>query len=97
MTESTQGVPEIELTDADRQKIYAVSETIDLNDSALCLTYGTAGQKKLADVSDRLLKMAGTDEFAAVGEQMRGLVKELRTVSAMQIRRGFLGSLFRRK
>lgn len=97
MTENTQAMPEIELTDADRQKIDAVSETIDLNDSTLCLTYGTAGQKKLADVSDRLLKMAGNDESAAVGEQMRCLVKELQTVSSMQIRRGLIGRLFRRK
>ena len=43
MTEQTQAVTEIELTDADRKKIDSVSETIDLNDSALCLTYGTVG------------------------------------------------------
>ena len=97
MTENTHAVTEIELTETDRQKIDAVTETIDLTDSVLCLTYGTAGQKKLADISDHLLKMTGNDESAAVGEQIRGLVKELRTVSATQIRGGFLGWLFRRK
>ena len=78
MTELTQPMLEIELTDADRQKIQETAAKIDLTDSSLCLIYGSAGQKKLADVSDKLLKMIRSDDSAAIGEQMSGLVKELR-------------------
>ena len=81
MTENTQPMPEMELTDADRQKIQEAAEKIDLTASSLCLTYGTAGQKKLADVSDKLLKMIRIDDFAVVRGQISGLVKELREYS----------------
>ena len=97
MTENTQPMPEMELTDADRQKIQEAAEKIDLTDSSLCLTYGTAGQKKLADVSDKLLKMTRSDDSAAVGKQMSDLVKELRECSNTKVQSGVFGWLFRRR
>ena len=97
MTEISQPMPEIELIDVDRQRIKETAEKIDLTDSSLCLTYGTAGQKKLADVSDRLLKMTRNDDSAAVGEQMSDLVKELRACSNTKVQAGFFGWLFRRR
>ena len=97
MKENTQPMPEIELTDADRRKIQETAETIDLTASSLCLTYGTAGQKKLADVSDKLLKMTRSDDSAAVGEQMSDLVKELRECSNTKVQSGVFGWLFRRR
>ena len=97
MKENTQPMPEIELTDADRRKIQETAETIDLTDSLLCLTYGTAGQKKLADVSDKLLKMIRIDDFAVVRGQISGLVKELREYSDTKGKSGIFGWLFRRR
>ena len=97
MTEMTQPMPEIELTDADRQRIKETAAKIDLTDSALSLTYGTAGQKKLADVSDKLLKMIRNDDSAAVGERISDLVKELRECSDTKVQSGFFGWLFRRR
>ena len=97
MTEMTQPMPEIELTDADRQRIKETAAKIDLTDSALSLTYGTAGQKKLADVSDKLLKMIRNDDSAAVGERISDLVKELRKCSDTKLQSGLFGWLFRRR
>ncbi|MBQ4591484.1 MAG: toxic anion resistance protein [Clostridia bacterium] len=97
MTELTQPMPEIELTDADRQKIQETAEKIDLTDFALSLTYGTAGQKKLAEVSDKLLKMTRSDDSAAVSERISDLVKELRACSDAKVQSGFFGWLFRRR
>lgn len=90
-------MPEMELTDADRQKIQETAEKIDLTDSSLCLIYGTAGQKKLADVSDKLLKMTRIDDSAAVGERISDLVKELRKCSGTKLQSGLFGWLFRRR
>ena len=97
MTEITQPMPELELTGADCQRIKETAEKIDLTDSSLCLTYGTAGQKKLADVSDKLLKMIRNDDSAAVGERISDLVKELRACSDTKLHSGFFGWLFRRR
>jgi len=97
MTEISQPMPEMELTDADRQKIQETTEKIDLTDSSLCLIYGTAGQKKLADVSDKLLKMTRNDDSAAVGERISDLVKELQACSDTKVQSGFFGWLFRRR
>jgi len=80
MTEISHPMLEIELTDAERQKIQETTAKIDLADSSLCLIYGSAGQKKLAEVSDKLLKMTRNDDSAAVGERISDLVKELRSV-----------------
>ena len=97
MTELTQPMPEIELTDAERQKIQETAAKIDLTDSSLCLIYGSAGQKKLADVSDKLLKMTRNDDSAAVGERISDLVKELRKCSETKLQSGMFGWLIRRR
>lgn len=97
MTELTQPMPEIELTDADRQKIQETAAKIDLTDSSLCLIWGSAGQKKLADVSDKLLKMIRNDDSAAVGERISDLVKELRKCSETKLQSGLFGWLIRRR
>ena len=90
-------MPEIELTDAERQRIQETAAKIDLTDSSLCLIYGSAGQKKLADVSDKLLKMTRNDDSAAVGEWISNLVKELRKCSDTKLQAGLVGWLFRRR
>ena len=95
MNETTQNPPEIWLTDDERKKIQDLSQSIDLNDSALCLTYGTAGQKKLASVSDRLFRLAGNDDSALIGERMSDLIRELRDFSSVPQRHGLLAWLFR--
>jgi len=97
MTEISQPMPEIELTDAERQRIQETAAKIDLTDSSLCLIYGSAGQKKLADVSDKLLKMTRNDDSAAVGERISDLVKELRKCSETKLQSGLFGWLFRRR
>jgi len=97
MTEISQPMPEIELTDADRQKIQETAAQIDLTDPSLCLIYGTAGQKKLAEVSDKLLKMTRNDDSAAIGERISDLVKELRKCSDTKLQSGLFGWLFRRR
>jgi len=97
MNDMTQTTPDIRLTEDDFYRIQEISGRIDLNDSALSLTYGTADQKKLASVSDKLFRMAGTDDSAKIGERMNDLIKELRDVSFVQQRRGCFAWLFRRQ
>ena len=98
MNENTQALPEVTLTDKDIEKIRGISGNIDLTDTALCLTYGTAEQKKLASVSDKLFRLAaGNDDSAQIGEKMNSLIKELRDVSAVRQRSGLSAWLFRRR
>jgi len=95
MNEAAEALPEIRLPDADPEKICDLSRRIDLTDSALCLTYGTAEQKKLAGVSDKLFRMAGTDGSAEIGGRMSDLIGELRDAADVQQRRGIFAWLFR--
>ena len=55
------------------------------------------GQKKLADVSDKLLKLTRNDDSAAIGERVHDLVTELRACSNAKERRGLFAWLFRRR
>ena len=95
MTENLQPIPKIELTDAERQKIKETAEKIDLTDSSLCLTYGTAGQKKLVSLSDKLFRLSAAGHSEEIGERMRDLIRELRDFSAVQGRRGLFAWMFR--
>lgn len=97
MKENTQPMPEIELTDDDRQKIQKTAESIDLSDSGLILYYGTAEQQKLAYVSDKLFRMVRDDSSSKISGQMEELVKELREFSDLQEKCGFFGWLFRNR
>ena len=54
MNKAEEAMPEMILTDDDLKEIKNLSESMNLADSALCLTYGTAAQKKLVSVSDKL-------------------------------------------
>ena len=93
MTENMQPVPEIELTDIDRQNIQETAERIDLTDSALILHYGTAEQQKLASVSDKLFQLVRDDGSAAINGQMEDMVKQLRVFSDWKEKRGLFGWL----
>jgi len=95
MNRAQEALPEMLLTEDDRKEIKRIAENIHLNDSALCLTYGTAEQKRLAAVSDKLLRLAAEDDSAAIGDRMNDLIGELREFSSMQHRRGLFAWLFR--
>jgi len=97
MNRATESLPETILTDDDLQEIKSISESIHLDDSALCLTYGTADQKRLASVSDKLLRLAADDDSAEIGDRMNDLIRELRDFSSFQQRRGIFAWLFRRR
>jgi len=97
MNETTPDIPEIHLTDADLVKIRTTAQSINLADSALSLTYGTAEQKKLASVSDKMFRMAGDDDTTEIGDRMNALIRELRDFSSVQQRRGPFAWLFRRR
>lgn len=97
MTENGQSMPDIELNDADRQKIQTTAESIDLSDSGLILYYGTAEQQKLASVSDRLFRLVREDGSAQISGRMEDMVKQLREFSEIQEKRSFFGWLFRKR
>ena len=97
MNRTPEVLTEMILTDEDLKEIKRISESIHLDDSALCLTYGTADQKKLAAVSDKLLRLAADDDSAEIGDRMNDLIRKLRDFSSFQQHRGILAWLFRHR
>ena len=97
MNKAEEAMPEMILTDDDLKEIKNLSESMNLADSALCLTYGTAAQKKLVSVSDKLFRLAADDDTAEIGVRMNELICELRDFSSMQQRRGIFAWFFRKR
>ncbi|MBQ2725592.1 MAG: toxic anion resistance protein [Clostridia bacterium] len=97
MDNTAEALPGISLTQEDRERIREIAGQIDLNDASLCLTYGTAGQKKLASAADQLFRAAGREDSAQIGDAMNRLIGELRDFSAIEERRGLFAWLFRRR
>ena len=97
MNKAEEAMPEMILTDDDLKEIKNLSESMNLADSALCLTYGTAAQKKLVSVSDKLFRLAADDDTAEIGVRMNELIRELRDFSSMQQCRGIFAWFFRKR
>lgn len=86
---------ESQLTAEERKMIEEFSSKIDLNDSNVVLMYGAGAQKKVADFSEAALANVRTKDMGEVGDMISNLVGQLKSFSATEEEKGFLG-LFKR-
>ncbi len=92
--EETFASPESMLTEEEKAAVDKFAEQIDITDSSLILSYGSAAQKKISDFSDTALSGVKTKDFGELGAMITDLLSELRGINDEEAK-GFKG-LFRR-
>ena len=71
-------VQDPQFTEAEQKVIDEFSKQINIQDSNLVFYYGAAAQKNISDFSDSALKNVKTKDLDEIGDQIAGLVAELR-------------------
>ncbi len=66
------------LTPADKQKVQAIKDGINLMDSSTPLTFGAPAQKEIAQFSDSILSKVRSKDSGQVGELLNDLVAKVR-------------------
>lgn len=90
--EEASGLGEDKLTPEERRMVEEFSEKIEITDSNMILTYGSGAQKKIADFSETTLENVRTKDLGEIGDQLSGLVTELKSFDVDEEERGgFLG------
>ena len=87
---------ESHLTEAERQKVDAFAQKIDLRDSNLVLQYGAAAQKNIAGFSENTLNSVRTKDLGEVGQALSSLVVELKGFGGEEEEKGLFG-FFKKK
>ncbi len=87
---------ESHLTEAERQKVDAFVQKIDLRDSNLVLQYGAAAQKNIAGFSENTLNSVRTKDLGEVGQALSSLVVELKGFGGEEEEKGLFG-FFKKK
>lgn len=72
---------ETALSEFEQEKVEAISEKINLQDSTVVLQYGSALQKKVAEFSDSALENVRTKDMGPAGEMITDLVAQLKGFS----------------
>ena len=85
---------ESNLTEEELKTVDRFAEQIDITDSSVVLSYGSAAQKKISDFSDTALGGVKTKDFGELGDMITNLLVELRGINEEESR-GIKG-LFRR-
>ena len=81
-----------QFTDEEQKVIDEFAKQIDVTDSNLVFSYGAAAQQNIAQFSDSALKNVQTKDLDQIGDQIAGLVTELRGFDADEEEsKGFLG------
>lgn len=91
-----QAMQQAVLTPEEQEMVDSFAKQIDLHDTSAIMQYGAAGQKKVADFSDSALQNVRTKDLGETGKMITDLVVELKSFSADQDDKGFLG-LFKKK
>ena len=78
-------------TEAERRAIDDFSKQIDITDSSMILSYGSAAQKKISDFSDTALGSVRNKDFGEVGGMISNLIGNLRSLNDDADDKGFLG------
>ena len=76
-TPDTAYLADVNLTADEQKMVDDFSETIDLNDSNIILSYGAAAQKKISEFSDSALEGVKAKDLGAVGKDLAELVTTL--------------------
>lgn len=67
-----------QLTEEEKKQVQDFADTIDLNDTKSIIEYGSGVQKKMADFSESVLSNVRTKDLGEVGDQLAGLIGQLR-------------------
>ncbi len=84
-------VPEVTLSPEERKVVDDFVEKIDITSSAQVMQYGAGAQKKIANFSDTALASVRTKDLGEVGDQIAGLVVELKGFEVDEEDKGFFG------
>ncbi len=84
-------VPQIVLSEKDKQMIAEFVPKINLKDSTVVSNYGAGAQKKIADFSETMLGNVRTKDLGEVGEMLASVVTELKSFNEEEEQKGFLG------
>lgn len=72
------------------------AKQIDIANSSMILTFGAPAQKKIADFSQSTLDNVRSKDLDVVGEQLSGLVTDLKSFDVEEEQKGFFG-LFKKQ
>ncbi|MBR4205475.1 MAG: toxic anion resistance protein [Clostridia bacterium] len=84
-------IDESMFNEAERRAIDDFSKQIDITDSSMILSYGSAAQKKISDFSDTALGSVRNKDFGEVGGMITSLIGNLRSLNDDADSKGFLG------
>ena len=84
---------ESQFSESERAAISEFSKQIDVTNSAMILSYGSAAQKKISDFSDTALGSVRNKDFGEVGGMITTLIQNLKSMNdeAEEEDKGFLG------
>ena len=85
------------LTPEEQKLVDEFSEKIDIENSTMVLQYGAAAQKKIANFSDTALSNVRTKDLGEVGDQIIGLVGELKSFDATEEEKGGFFGFFKKQ
>ena len=88
---------DVNLTPEEEQMVADFSKQIDLNETAAVLSYGAASQKKIADFSDTALEGVRTKDLGEIGDDLAGLVKELKGFDVGEEEKKGIAGWFKKK
>ena len=74
MEQQKEETKELQLTPEERQKVDAISKSIDLRDSKAILAFGAPAQQRIAQFSDNVLAQVRTKDSGDVGKLLTTLV-----------------------
>ena len=72
---------ESQFTESERKVIDEFSKKIDITDSAMILSYGSAAQKKISDFSDTAIGGVRNKDFGEVGGMITSLIANLKDMN----------------
>lgn len=86
--------PEEKILSAEELKqVEEFSKKIDIANSKAILNYGVGTQKKMADFSEKTLDSVRTKDMGEIGQQLSGLVTQLKNFNVDEEEKGFFGFL----
>lgn len=85
------------LSPEEQKQVDEFSEKIDISNSTTVLQYGSAAQKKIASFSDTALSNVRTKDLGQIGDQIIGLVTELKNFDATDEEKGGIFGFFKKQ
>ena len=85
------------LSPEEQKLVEEFSEKIDIENITMVLQYGAAAQKKIANFSDTALSNVRTKDLGEVGDQIIGLVGELKSFDATEEEKGGFFGFFKKQ